>query len=73
MYFLSLLFLMLAVRKLDLGPAYAIWAGTGAAVIAAAGILYFKEPVSALKLVSMALVIAGVIGLNLAGAGHAQG
>lgn len=71
MYILSLVFLMLAVKKLDIGPAYAIWAGTGAALIALAGILYFKEPASALKVISMALVIAGVIGLNLSGGGHA--
>jgi multidrug transporter EmrE-like cation transporter len=69
MYILSLVFLMLAVRKLDIGPAYAIWAGTGAALIAAAGIVWFKEPISSLKLVSMFLVIAGVVGLNLAEGG----
>lgn len=70
MYVLSLAFLSLAVKKLDIGPTYAIWAGLGAALIAAAGVIWFKEPVSALKIVSLLLVIAGVIGLNLAGTGQ---
>ncbi len=64
-YALSLVFLMLAVKKLDVGTTYAIWAGTGAALIAIAGIVLFKEPASAIKIVSLALVIAGVVGLNL--------
>ena len=72
-YILSLVFLMLAVKKLDVGPAYAIWAGTGAALIAVAGMLWFKEPISVGKVVSMTLVIAGVIGLNLSGGGHGPG
>lgn len=69
-YALSLFFLMLAVRKLDVGTTYAIWAGAGAALIAVFGILYFKEPVSPLKIISLLLVIAGVVGLNLT-EGHA--
>jgi small multidrug resistance pump len=73
MYILSLVFLMLAVKKLDIGPAYAIWAGTGAALIALLGIVWFKEPATALKLVSMALVVMGVVGLNIAGGGHGSG
>ncbi len=64
-YALSLVFLMLAVKKLDVGTTYAIWAGTGAALIAIAGIFYFKEPASAVKIISLILVIAGVVGLNL--------
>jgi multidrug transporter EmrE-like cation transporter len=64
-YALSLVFLMLAVKRLDVGTTYAIWAGSGAALIAVAGIVWFKEPAGALKLVSLALVIAGVVGLNL--------
>lgn len=65
LYVLSLAALTMATRKLDVGPAYAIWAGTGAALIAAIGIAWFKEPITTGKVVSMVLVIAGVIGLNL--------
>ena len=70
MYALSLVFLMLAVRRLEIGAAYAIWAGLGAAIIAAIGVVYFREPLTTLKAASLVLVIAGVVGLNLSGAGH---
>jgi small multidrug resistance pump len=58
--------LALALRRIELGVAYAVWSGIGTAAIALIGILVFKESASALKLVSLALVIAGVVGLNLA-------
>jgi multidrug transporter EmrE-like cation transporter len=70
-YLLSLVFLALATRRLDVGPAYAVWAGSGAVLIALAGIFYFKEPASALKLASMALVVLGIVGLQLAEGGRA--
>ncbi len=59
--------LSIAVTKLEIGPAYAVWTGIGAAGTAAVGILALGESTSALKLVSIGLVVAGVIGLNLAG------
>jgi quaternary ammonium compound-resistance protein SugE len=59
--------LMLALRELEVGPAYAVWTGIGAAGAAAAGMLFLGDEVSAVKLVSIALILAGVIGLNLAG------
>jgi quaternary ammonium compound-resistance protein SugE len=59
--------LSLAVTKLEIGPAYAVWTGIGAAGTAAVGILALGESVSVLKIVSIGLVLAGVVGLNLAG------
>jgi quaternary ammonium compound-resistance protein SugE len=59
--------LSLAVHRLEIGPAYAVWTGIGAAGTAAVGILALGESVSALKLVSIGLVLAGVVGLNLSG------
>lgn len=64
-FLLSAIFLALATRKYEVGVAYAIWVGCGAAIIAAVGILYFKEPAGALKLASLGLVLAGVVGLKL--------
>lgn len=58
----------LVLKKIDVSVAYAIWAGLGTALIALIGMLWFKEPVTALKLLSLALIIAGVTGLNLGGA-----
>jgi len=50
--------------------AYAVWSGVGTALIATIGILWFKEPASALKLISIGLIIVGVVCLNLAGGAH---
>jgi len=59
--------LTVALRSLDVGPAYATWTGLGAAGTAAVGMLWLGEGVTALKLVSIALIVAGIVGLNLAG------
>lgn len=60
--------LTLALKRVDVGPAYAAWTGIGATGTAVIGMIALGESVSVLKLVSISLVIAGVIGLNLAGA-----
>ncbi|MBA3425245.1 MAG: DMT family transporter [Rubrobacteraceae bacterium] len=67
-YGLSLTLLTLALKRLDVSVSYAIWSGLGTALIATIGILWFREPVTLLKLASLALIVAGVIGLNLGGA-----
>ncbi len=69
-YVASFSCMAMALRSIGLGTAYAIWSGIGTAAIAAIGILWFKEPVSALRLVSLALVIAGVVGLRVAEGGR---
>ncbi len=70
LYLLSLGSLTFALKKIDVSVAYAIWAGIGTALIVAVGILWFKEPVTALKIISLGLIIIGVIGLNLSGGAH---
>jgi len=55
----------LALRKLEVGPAYAVWTGIGAAGTAIVGMALLGESVSVMKLASIALILAGVIGLNL--------
>ncbi|MEW6128722.1 MAG: multidrug efflux SMR transporter [Acidobacteriota bacterium] len=67
-YVTSLGALTLALKKIDVSLAYAVWSGMGTALIATIGILWFEEPLNALKLVSLALIIIGVIGINLSGA-----
>jgi small multidrug resistance pump len=69
-YLLSLGSLTFALKKIDVSVAYAIWAGIGTALIVAVGVLWFKEPVTALKIISLGLIIIGVIGLNLSGGAH---
>jgi len=68
-YGVSFTLMSFAVRKLDLSLTYAIWSGVGTFLIAIIGLFWFKEPFTLLKAVSMALVIAGVVGLNLGGSG----
>ena len=65
-YVLALLGLALALKTLEVGIAYAVWAGAGTLLIAILGVMFFKESISTMKVLSMLLVIAGIIGLNLA-------
>ena len=67
---LSFYLLSLTLKKIEVGVVYAIWSAVGTALIATIGILWFKEPISVLKIGSLALIILGVIGLNLNGVGH---
>ena len=59
--------LTIALRELEVGPAYAVWTGIGAVGAATVGMILLDDSVSVLKLVSLALVIAGIVGLNLSG------
>jgi small multidrug resistance pump len=65
-YIASFVLLGLCLKTIELGVAYAIWAGVGTALIAIAGLFLFDESVSTLKMLSIALIIMGVVGLNLA-------
>jgi len=69
-YILSFGMLTLALKRIDVSLAYAVWSGVGTGLIATIGILWFKEPASALKLISIGLIIVGVVCLNLAGGTH---
>jgi quaternary ammonium compound-resistance protein SugE len=61
----SLGLLGLALRTLPLGTAYAVWTGVGTVGTALLGIVLFGEPATALRLGSMALIVAGIAGLKL--------
>jgi small multidrug resistance pump len=67
-YALSFWLLALVLQRMSIGTAYAVWAALGTAAIAAVGVLAWGEPLNGLKLASLALVVAGVVGLNVAGA-----
>jgi quaternary ammonium compound-resistance protein SugE len=54
-----------ALRTIPIGTGYAVWTGIGAVGAAALGIVLFREPASTLRLASIALVIAGIVGLRL--------
>ena len=67
---ISLAVFIFVLKRFDLSFAYAIWAGLGIAIVSIIGILYFKEPVTALKIASIALVAIGVVGLNISAMIH---
>ncbi len=69
-YGLSFVMLTLALKKIDLSTAYAIWAGFGTVFIVVIGMLWFKEPATFVKIASIGLIILGVVGLNLRGQIH---
>jgi len=54
-----------ALKHFDLSFIYAIWAGVGIILVSVIGMTYFKEPVSTIKIVSILIIAAGVVLLNL--------
>ncbi|HRK77934.1 MAG TPA: quaternary ammonium compound efflux SMR transporter SugE [Thiobacillus sp.] len=62
----SLALLGIAMRSLPVGTAYAVWVGVGAVGTALLGIVLLGEAVSAARIFSLALIVAGIVGLKLA-------
>lgn len=69
-YGISFFALTMALKKIDVGITYAIWSGVGTALIACFGFFYFHEPVSAIKIVCIGMIIVGVTGLCFSGVQH---
>jgi small multidrug resistance pump len=65
-YALSIWLLSVVVRTLPVSVAYAVWAGLGTAAVAVIGYLWLGESMGWVKAVSLGLIVAGVVGLNLA-------
>jgi len=61
----SMALLSLALRGISMGTAYAVWAGIGAVGVAVTGMILFGESREALRLLSIAAIIAGIVGLKL--------
>jgi quaternary ammonium compound-resistance protein SugE len=62
----SLWLLGIAMKSLPVGTAYSVWVGVGAVGTVILGIVLFGEPSNPARLISVALIIAGIIGLKLA-------
>ena len=60
----SIVLLGLAVKTLPMGTAYAIWTGIGAVGTVILGIVLFAEPVTAMRLGCIALIVTGILGLK---------
>jgi quaternary ammonium compound-resistance protein SugE len=63
---ISLWLLGIAMKTLPVGTAYSVWVGVGAAGTVILGMVLFGEPANLARLISVALIIAGIIGLKLA-------
>ncbi|MGY0163487.1 quaternary ammonium compound efflux SMR transporter SugE [Edwardsiella tarda] len=61
----SVLLLAHAMKTLPAGTAYAVWTGIGAVGAAIMGIILLGEPASLLRLLSLVLIVAGIVGLKL--------
>ncbi len=64
----SVVLLGIAMKSLPVGTSYAVWVGIGAVGTAILGIVLFGEPATPGRLVSLALILAGIVGLKLASA-----
>ncbi|MCH5673144.1 DMT family transporter [Streptomyces gilvus] len=67
-YIVSFVLLAQTLKTISVGTAYAIWSGIGTAAIATIGLLFFGEGMTVTKAAGMALIIVGVVVLNLGGA-----
>lgn len=65
---LSFYFLWVAVQRLPIGTAYAVWTGIGAVGAAVVGMVLYGEPVGVIRIVSIVLIVAGIVGLKLVSA-----
>lgn len=64
-YMVCYVFMAWALKTIEVGVAYAIWGAVGIVIISAIGIIFLGEQMNAVKLISTALIIVGVIGLKL--------
>ena len=63
---MNMKFMQVAMKHLPVGTAYSVWVGVGAVGTVLFGIVLLGEPASPARLVSVALIVAGIIGLKLA-------
>jgi small multidrug resistance pump len=64
-YGLAFYCLSLTMRTIPIGIAYAIWSGVGIVLIALVGLLFYRQPLDAPALIGMALILAGVLSINV--------
>jgi small multidrug resistance pump len=64
-YGLSIVALTLAVKHINISVSYAVWSGIGTGLMAVIGVVWFGEPLTSLKAAALALIIVGVVAVNL--------
>jgi small multidrug resistance pump len=66
-YATAFFLLGLVLRSMPVSVAYAVWSAVGTGIIALIGMTLLDEPAGAVRIASLALIVVGVVGLNLAG------
>jgi len=64
-YIGSFYLMAISLKQMEVGTVYAVWSALGTALVVGAGVLFFRESMTAMKLVSITLIVLGVISLNL--------
>lgn len=64
-YGISFSIFIFALKHFDLSFVYALWAGIGILLVSVIGMIYFKEPASVMKIISILIIVVGVVMLNL--------
>jgi small multidrug resistance pump len=67
-YALSFALMTIAIKRIDMSVSYAIWSGVGTALITLIGLVAFGESLTRVQLASIALIVAGVVGLRVGAA-----
>ena len=69
-YITAFTLMAISLKKLDIGITYAIWSGVGIMGAAVGGLLFFDRHLSKLNIIGMAIIIVGVVVMNLGGVSH---
>ena len=69
-YALAFSLMAISLKKLDVGITYAIWSGVGIIGAAIGGVIFFNQHLSRMTIKGMAIIIVGVVVMNLGGASH---
>ena len=69
-YLMAFIALGFVLKRMEVGVAYAVWAGLGTALVALVGVFFFGESMNWVKAASLLLIVMGLVGLNLAGGSH---
>jgi small multidrug resistance pump len=69
-YALAFTLMAISLKKLDVGITYAIWSGVGIIGAAIGGVIFFNQHLSRMTIIGMAIIIVGVVVMNLGGASH---
>ena len=69
-YVIAFSLMAISLKKLEVGITYAVWSGVGIMGAAIGGVIFFDQHLSKLNIIGMAIIIVGVVVMNLGGSAH---